>query len=275
MERMRRYRGSTITLLLLIALVLCGWWIENIKTIGHLKTPWIVVMAVLVIVCAFAGHLVNGRIDGILIDDRNRISLSRFQWVIWLIIVSGGYFTMAVWDVANGFDVPRLDEQTLILLGIVSGSAVVSTVLVNNKKAQTDAPKVPPAVNDTAALQSGAADVNVTVQEASWSDLFMGEDAANRYVVDISRLQKLIFTVILALAYLAWLWVIFSKDKPLAMPMIGPDSNFNWLLGISHLAYQGAKAVPKTPAVGAVPPVQPAPQPAPQPKPQPAPQLAG
>jgi hypothetical protein len=259
METMRRYKGSTITLLLVIALVICGWWIEQIKVVGHLKSPWVVVMAVLVALCAFAGCLVNRRIDGILIDDRNRISLSRFQWVMWVIIVGGGYFTVALWDVANTGDFPKLDEQTLILLGIVSGSAVLSTVVVNKKKAQPNVPAAPAAAND-APVQVGAADANATVAEASWADLFMGEDAANRYVVDISRLQKLIFTVILALTYLTWLWVVFSKDKtPLEMPLIGSDSNFNWLLGISHLAYQGGKAAPKTPAAGAAPPVQPAP----------------
>jgi hypothetical protein len=260
MDTMRSYKGAILTLLLLISLALCGWWIENIQTVGHLKTPWIVVMAVLVILCAFAGYLVNGGIDGILIDDRNRISLSRFQWVVWVIIVGGGYFTIAIWDVANTGNLPKLDEQTLILLGIVSGSAVLSTLLVNKKKAQTNMPPAPVALND-APGQAGAADANASVAEASWSDLFMGDDAANRYVVDISRLQKLIFTVILALTYLSWLWVIFSKDKPvpLEMPHIGPDSNFNWLLGISHLAYQGGKAITNVPAAGAAPPEQPKP----------------
>jgi hypothetical protein len=258
METIRRHRGSTITLLLLIVLFICGWWIDNIKTVGHLKTPWVTVTAVLVILCAFAGYLVNGRIDGILIDDRNRISLSRFQWVMWVIIVGGGYFTIAIWDVANTGYLPKLDEQTLILLGIVSGSAVLSTALVNNKKAQANVPPAPAAPND-APVQVGASDANATVAEASWADLFMGDDAATRYVVDISRLQKLIFTVILALTYLTWLWSIFSKDKPipLEMPPIGSDSNFNWLLGISHLAYQLGKATPKTAAAGAAPPPQP------------------
>jgi hypothetical protein len=262
MAWVRRHTGGSVTVLLLLALVICGWWVENIKTVGHLKTPWVVVMAVLVVLCAFAGYLVNGRIDGILIDDRNRISLARFQWVMWLIIIGAGYFTVAVWDIANIGDLPEIDQQTLILLGIVSGSAVVSTALVNNKKAQPNVPQAPVAAND-APVQVGAADANATVQEASWADLYMGDDAANRYVVDISRLQKLIFTVILALAYLTWLWRIFSQDSPLPleMPPIDSDSSFNWLLGISHLAYQLGKATPKTPAAGAAPPAQPAPVP--------------
>jgi hypothetical protein len=45
--------------------------------------------------------------------------------------------------------------------------------------------------------QMGLMDINYSVKEASWADLYLGEEATNRYVVDVARLQKLILTVLL------------------------------------------------------------------------------
>jgi hypothetical protein len=247
-------KWGSVIFLFVLALIACAWWISRLMVVGHLKTPWLVVMAVLILLCAFAGYLVNGRIAGILIDERNRMSLSRFQWVMWLIIVLGGYFTIAVWDVTHGQSLPKLDDQLLILLGIVGASPIVSSVIGDKKKLEKDAAEGPRADGDSPA-QVGALDANKTVDEASWSDLFMGEDAATRYVVDISRVQALIFTIILGITYLTWLLGVFSTSNfVLTMPEIPADSKFNWLLGISHAAYQGYKMTPKTPSPESKPP---------------------
>jgi hypothetical protein len=242
-------RGNGVIILLVLALVaLAVVIVRGGGTGSDLKTPWIWVMLVLLALCAMAGWVVNGRFDGILIDDRYRISLSRFQWVMWLIIIIGGYFTIAVAGVSHGGSLPKLDNQLLILLGIVSASPVLSNVIVDKKKTDNSAPPAPVKSGDTA-LQVGAVDANGSVDDASWYDLFMGEDAANRYVVDVSRLQNLVFTLILGIAYLTWLSGFFvGTDTPREMPPIPANSNFNWLLGISHLAYQGYKATPKTPS---------------------------
>src|SRR2546425_1174656 len=78
---------------LIVALIACAWWIVGLhgekpaeKT--DLHYPFIAVAVVLTGFCALAGYLTkDGRIDGILIDDRNRVSLSRLQWVAWLIVL--------------------------------------------------------------------------------------------------------------------------------------------------------------------------------------------
>ena len=46
--------------------------------------------------------MIHCRIDGILIDDRNRVSLSRFQWVVWLLLILGSYFTEMIWNISQG-----------------------------------------------------------------------------------------------------------------------------------------------------------------------------
>lgn len=253
-----------LTLLFLIALALCALWISNDPQ--HLQYQWIVVSAVIVGMCMFAGWLVNGRVDGILIDDRNRISLSRLQWVAWFIVLLGGYYAGAVWNVwymknwAVAGHFPDMQPDLWALLGIVSASAVASNLIVDNKKSRNGQnPAAQPAQAPAPGQpdQIGSVDRNVTPAEASWADLFLGEEVANRDVVDISRLQKLFITVLLLVTYARLLWLYLGKPDdttgfnmpPVSSPQSG--QGFLWLLGISHAAYLAFKATPKSGANGA------------------------
>jgi hypothetical protein len=237
-----------------------------------LPAQWIAVALLLVALCVVAGLLVNGRPDGILISDRNRISLERTQWVAWLIVLLSGYFVASIWNVTQGTAFPTMQTDLFALLGIVSISPVISNVIVDNKKNQSPqpaaaaapaaaapgpapapapAPVVAPPEQLTAGddpQRVGMMDANKSPFEASWSDLYLGEEVANRYVVDISRLQKLIITVILVLAYTITLWRLFNSSAAadLNMPAVGRD--FLALLAISHGAYLASKTTTKTPA---------------------------
>ncbi len=260
---MRRWSSLTVAFLLLLGA--CAAWIAlSAARAGgkdpHIQYQWAAVAAVLVALCAVSGYLVNGRIDGILIDERNRLSLSRLQWVAWLVVLVAGYFTGAVFVVAGGKpDLPAMQAELFGLLGIVSGSAVISNLIVDSKKT---AP--PPTQLQQQALlqqqqahpqdnpaQTGVIDRNLSIDDASWADLYYGEDIGNRYVVDISRLQKLVITVLLVMTYVVMLWSALGTagaagvfDK---MPEVG--GTFLGLLGVSHAAYLAYKATPKTPAV--------------------------
>jgi hypothetical protein len=253
-----------LTLLFLIGLLLCALWIWADQQ--KLQYQWIVVSAVIVGISMFAGWLVNGRLDGILIDERNRISLSRLQWVVWLIVLLGGYFAAAVWNVGymEHWDIkghfPNMQADLWALLGIVSASAVASNLIVDRKKSQNG--QTGQALNATVNAaapptpgqsdQVGSMDRNVTPDEASWADLFLGEEVPNRDVVDISRLQKLFVTVLLVVAYVRLLWMALGNPSPttgIDMPPVSDPQGgqgFLWLLGISHAAYLAYKATPKT-----------------------------
>jgi hypothetical protein len=228
-------------------------WIGKSADYSQLRWEYVAVTAILVALCIVAGVLVNGRVDGVLIGDRNRISLARVQWVAWMIVLLGAYFVEAVWNVAHSGSFPEMQTQLFGLLGIVSGSSVVSSLIVDAKMRSPMVPSgQPQAVQPLAAGDDpghkGSMDLNYNVAEASWADLYLGEEAANRYVVDVSRLQKLIVTVLLVLAYLIYLWRAFSPSMSgeLGMPAVGPT--FLSLLGISHGAYLASKATPKTPS---------------------------
>jgi hypothetical protein len=255
-----------LTILFLIALALCALWIWADQR--HLQLQWIVVSAVIVGMCIFSGWLVNGRFDGILIDDRNRISLSRLQWVAWVVVLLGGYFAGAVWNVGYMTDwkinghFPNMQADLWALLGIVSATAVASNLIVDRKKAQNGPAAQTAADTRTAPMpgqpdQQGSIDRNVTAAEASWADLFLGEEVANRDHVDISRLQSLFVTVLLVVSYIRLLWLALGNPSASAgfdMPTVSDPQGgqgFLWLLGISQAAYLGYKATPKTAPIGA------------------------
>ena len=229
-----------------------AYWIAT-STLKGAHQQWLVTLALVIALCLLAGYMVNGRLDGILINDRNRISLGRLQWTAWLIVLMSGYFVEALWNAGHGGEIPTMQQDLLGLLGIVSGTSVVGGVISNSKK-QTEAPASPgksiaKAQPGDSPADVGQLDANKTPKEASWADLYLGEDVANRYVVDLSRLQKLLFTIILIAIYAAWLWQALG-DPPKGifaeMPKLDDKGTFLWLLGISNGTYLASKATPKT-----------------------------
>ena len=282
-------KWSALTSILLLLLIACAAWI-SLSLSGNpgapLKAPllpyqWLAVAALLVAVCMVAGILVNGRIDGILIDDRNRISLVRLQWVAWLVVLLSGYYAGAVLNAAAGAaDLPEMQADLFALLGIVNGSAVVSGLIVDNKKSAPPS-SPPPRPQPGQPGQIGSMDCNATPDEASWADLYCGDEVANRDVVDISRLQKLVMTILLLMTYVQMLWMAFGKAAAAGqftqMPEVG--TTFLGLLGASNAAYLAYKATPKTPMpadpeMAGDGPARPLPPPAPPTAPPPRPAVA-
>jgi hypothetical protein len=269
---MNSTKWPSLTVLLLFLLFVCVWWIV-ISVNGaaprapDLQEQWIAVGVVLIALCAVSGLFVNGRVDGILIDDRNRISLARLQWVAWFTVLLSAYFVGAVVNLKSGvpYKFPMMEPHLFGLIGLASGSTVVSNLIVDSKKSApgvaSTAPVAPvaavaatpagaPAVDAVPEVPGnvGKIDINADPKQASWQDLYCGEEMANRDVVDVSRLQQLITTVLLVTIYTGLLWKAFgaaSTNGVLSeMPPVSDD--FLGLLGVSHAGYLAYKATPKT-----------------------------
>src|SRR5262249_8540750 len=129
--------------------------------------------------------------------------------------------------------------------------------LDKKKKIHTSLPKNPRLPHPFASLGEevpprsadfvGCLDKNSTADKASWADLYLGEEIANRDVVDVSRLQKLVMTILLLMVYIHYLWVQVGSAPTAGftqMPKVG--QSFLYLLGISHAAYLAYKATPKS-----------------------------
>jgi hypothetical protein len=247
-----------MTAVLIVALALIALWVgagvgaETPKA-PSLQLQWLVTMLILVALCGIAGLFVNGRLDGILIDERHRLSLSRLQWVAWFVVLLSAFFVGTLLNVKSGYadPFPTMQNELFALIGLASGSAVVSKMIVSQKKDDPNVPAVaplPPAAGVAAAPGNvGKIDVNASSEEASWKDFYCGEEVTNRDVVDVSRLQQLVTTLLLVFVYIGFLWrdldtAAFTGNLA-TMPQV--SANFVELLGISHAGYLAYKATPK------------------------------
>jgi hypothetical protein len=249
MTYLKNFGWGRVTALAVVLLAACAYWIASEARIPSgsatiILWQWAAVFASLLVVSLIAGCMAQQRFIGVLIDERNRISLSRVQWLAWFLVLFSSYFTGAVWDVAGfGGDVPKIEPNLFGLIGITTGSGVISNVLVEAKKQQQPT---------AAAVQGfdphrGKIDINASPAQAAWQDLYLGEETANRQTVDASRLQKLIVTILLVIVYIEMVASALSEASQtyhaFDLPVVG--SNFLVLMGASHAAYLAYKATNK------------------------------
>jgi hypothetical protein len=218
---------------------------------------WLITIVLLTLVAAIAGEGITGKWYGVLIDDRNKISLSRLQMVMWTIIILSGFLTAGLANIDSAQSDPlavTIPPELWLAMGI-SITSLIGTPLIHNVKqdktpsdqetAQTmdllvTKQKVDPNSLDT----KGQIMVNKTPDDARWSDLFRGEETGNAASLDLSKMQMFYFTLILVLAYLAALAALFTGAAAAitALPVL--DQSAVALLGISHAGYLVSKAAP-------------------------------
>lgn len=100
----------------------------------------------------------------------------------------------------------------------------------------------------TAATEAqGLLHKNADPSEARWVDLFRGEEIGNYKLVDMSKVQMLLFTVVVIAAYAASISSMLRNmdtlrtAESLSFPDFSPS--LNALLGISHGTYLSVKTV--------------------------------
>ncbi len=178
---------------------------------------------------------------GVLIDQRNKMSLARLQLVLWSLLVISAVMTEgtinAVWSVVpnalkNPLDL-NVPPEMWILLGLSGASAVAAPIVLGVKADQ------------------GTLSVNAQGQHA-WRDIFYGDETGNDDQVDFSKVQQFFLTVVLVIAYGVEVAAIMLH--PSAPPGVSGatamlyfpalDKGLVALMGVSQVAYIGYKAVP-------------------------------
>lgn len=171
------------------------------------------------------------RWNAVLVDERNRLSLSRLQLVLWTLVILSliaGLIIARLIDpseppsAALAFSIPG---ELWAVLGISTGSAaaaaVVSSTKDNHRPESMSRPDVPSVGN------------LVTVEEGQGADV----------VIDVGKFQNLWFSLLLIGAYGAQTVVAFnnaaSPDGIDALP--GYSNGFLALLAISHAGYLAIK----------------------------------
>jgi hypothetical protein len=172
-------------------------------------------------------------------DERGRWSLARCQLIAWNLLLIPTFWTMFVCKLVAGVANPLdlgMDANIAWLLGI-SAAAFVGSPLIMSRKQAT------PGLVDSPRARGGP---------AGFADLVRGEDAGNAGVLDIGRVQLVLFTGVTLFAYFAACWPAFASASPSAPRFPAVTTDMLTLLGISHATYLVNKNVDR-PALRAAP----------------------
>lgn len=243
---------ATLWLLVCLALV------PVVNAVASPLWAWLLTLALLVVFTALCGLTTTGRLSGTLIDDRNVMSLSRFQTMLWTLLVLSGFVSAALIRVFHGVDNPLaipIQGELWTLMGISTASLVGSPLLLGNKATQSPDDKEEKRTFPLLERQGDSAQtldkkgllvVNTDPSKARFSDMFTGEEVANAAQVDVSRLQMLLFTMVTVIAFAAKLGAEFVRigagagtGAEFSMPYL--DASMLALIGISHGGYLVAK----------------------------------
>ena len=255
------WRGwHTVSLLAILVVFIA---IEVLAAPSQRFSAWLIIMALLISFALIAGHGITGHWLGLLIDSRNKVSLSRLQMVGWTIIILSAFLTAVMVNLDLRQSQPlaiTVPPELWLLMGITTTSMVGSPLILNAKKgreaAEADKARALSALIrqqrqqvDTARIAIlGQVVVNQEPASAKLSDLFRGSETGNVGQLDVGKLQMFFFTVILMLAYSASLAALFRQPDPVsALPVV--DAGMLTLLGISHAGYLVHKSLPTTTAI--------------------------
>jgi hypothetical protein len=241
-----------------------------IGALGGTQRPLVAFLTTLALMALFTtitGHGVVGLWRGLLIDERNKLSLSRLQLTLWTIIILSGFLTAALWNVANApYGVNPLaigiPQQMWLLMGISTTALVASPLILSTKKtepadtrgtaqdarneeeARMKADMKQQNIHPDAIGTQGKVVIWMWPEDSRLADLFQGDEIGNQAHLDLGKVQMFFFTLVLVFTYVVMLAHSFSQAAAIITEFPSLDQSMVALLGISHAGYLTNKAVP-------------------------------
>lgn len=224
---------------------------------------WFVNIALFAFMMVSVGFAIKSRWDGIFIDRDNRISLSRFQLILWILLLVSSLFTAGLTNATHPSAVTgqgaleiSVPPEVWALLGLGALTAVAAPVIkdarrssggqAQNSTVQNLAANAVKNSQNLTAVPTFDGDVLVKAEskDARWLDIISGDYNGSSFV-DASKFQKLAFTVLLFCVYAVDLAELMNESAPVTeFPKVG--AGFLALLGISHVAYLADKQLAST-----------------------------
>lgn len=196
-----------------------------------LLLSWLVILALITAFAAAIGHVVAGNVRAIFVDDRNRVSTSRLQLFLWSVVVLSSYLAAVLDNAALHQAAPlsvAVPQALWVAMGVSTASFAASPFVLHQRE-----------------RHGGKMDMNSEPGEASWADLVMGEEESTKATIDIAKLQMVLVTVVLVLAYAIVLgYAFYLRKLPIgSLPKV--NDAFAILLAVSHGGYLVRKVAPK------------------------------
>jgi hypothetical protein len=242
---------------------------------------WALTAVVLLGIVVIAGHGITGRWIGLLINERNRMSLTRLQLIAWTVLVLSAIFAAALDNlaIARGGSVDTVAAAMVvavpsnlwIAMGISTASLVAAPLVLRPKirtSPNTEEMDATLDVLNTEKHQSrshGESSVgspslsahirdrvdhigqlvrNHCVLEADFKELFRGEELGNATYLDLGKLQMFLMTLVVLTAYALALAVVFSDSADRVTTLPSLHEGLVTLLGVSHAGFLTHEAVP-------------------------------
>jgi hypothetical protein len=262
--------ASLFGFILVVLLVAANFWIARAETYDGpaVARAWGMAAGLIVLFMILVGIAINDRPAGLIIDNRNRVSLSKFQAAAWTVLVVSAVGAMAAARIAAGVPNPLqidIPGELLAAVGLASASLVATPALLS-VKSRHRAPTNQQVAKVAGRLGMASGDVDPTggvfgrsqPSHARWLDMFRGEDISNAASPDLSKIQQFLLTLLVIGVYVAALAEMFlTQGSILILPPAGTHASlpplsqeFIWLLGISHASYLVHKATPHGPPPG-------------------------
>jgi hypothetical protein len=245
----------------LVFMVAAGWF-------APAGLNFVLVTLSLLLVMVLLGYAATGCASGILVNERNLMSLSRFQTVIWTVTVLGAYLTFALvrirmmaTGVAGGSPIEdplaiQMDWHLWALLGLSTTSLVGAPLILSTKKDQEPQPsateKSARMANESTstmdANRQGTLYANGKMSDARMTDMFEGDELMNTARLDLAKVQMFYFTIIAAICFFVMVFkaLLVGASNLDHLPVL-PDGLVA-ILGISHAGYLTSKGIGHTPA---------------------------
>jgi hypothetical protein len=251
----------TKTLKPLTALVL----VVAILLIIFINTPWArpetwlwgaypATAGLMLLAILMVGDALNGRPTGLIIDNRNRMSLSKLQMLVWTVVVISALIVYAAYNVRLQVEAPldiNIPPELLFAMGISATSFIATPAILSLKSQQTPAQADVATANAAPGTSQNSGKVfgRASASDASWTDLFQGDEVGNFNSPDLSKIQEVAITLLLVGVYSAQIITLFAGltapgSKLASLPVLGQQ--FIVLMGISHASYLAYKAAPHT-----------------------------
>ncbi len=241
-----------ILFILTLVIIVTGWSAPK-------GLNWIFVAISMFMFIVVLGLNVTGRTFGILINERKLMSLSRFQIVLWTLIILSAFFTIAMERIRHGESDPlaiKMDWQLWALIGIGTTSLVGTPMIQSVKKSKephkdTKYEVMAKTFNETPddinKNREGILYGNKDISDAQFTDIFEGDELANTPFLDMAKVQMFFFTIIAALSYVIVLFnmIVTTDPKDLNSFPVLPEGLIA-ILGISHAGYLSDKAIDHT-----------------------------
>lgn len=179
--------------------------------------------------CALAvGRVVTGDWRGVLVDTRNKLSLARLQLLLWTGFVLSAWLAAVLGNIVAGSSDPlvvAVPQGLWAAMGVSTASLAAVPYVLNR--------------------QPGKLARNARASAASWRDLVTDEVDGFDNRVDLGKLQMMLVTGVLLLAYAVALADRLRSGTAVVHSLPSVNDAFVILLGISHAGYLAKKSAPR------------------------------